>query len=53
MTADINTGADIRPTNNTPKERDDFQVSDQYARPMTEEEIKSKIDALIGTEGDA
>ena len=41
---DINSGLEIRLTDNSPKEGDDFQKADQYARPMTDEEIKAKIE---------
>lgn len=43
MNVDTNSGLTIRLTDNTPKEEDDFQKLDQYARPMSEEEIKAKI----------
>lgn len=51
MKTDINTDKKIRLTDNTPKESDDFQVIDQYKRPMTEEEIKAKINEIVGDEG--
>ena len=46
MNVDTNSGLTIRLTDNTPKEEDDFQKLDQYARPMSEEEIKAKIDEM-------
>ena len=44
---DTNSGLGIRLTDNSPKENDDFQMADQYGRPMTDEEIKSKIKEVI------
>ena len=49
MNTDINTGMKIRPTDNLPKEEDDYQLADQYPKPMTEEQIKAKIDELLNT----
>lgn len=48
LMTDTNSGLEIRITDNTAKEGDDFQLGDQYARPMTEEEIKAKIEEVLG-----
>ena len=48
LMTDTNSGLEIRLTDNTPKEDDDFQLGDQYARPMTDEEIERKIQEVIG-----
>ena len=45
---DINTGRMIRPTDNAPKEDDDFQLRDQHKRPLTDEEILKKIKEVTG-----
>lgn len=47
-TIDTNSGLGIRLTDNSPKEGDDFQLADQHTRPLTEEEIKAKIEEMIG-----
>lgn len=44
---DTNSGLGIRLTDNTPKDGDDFQLADQYARPMTDEEIMAKIEEVL------
>lgn len=51
MNMDINTDNEIRLTDNSPKEGDDYQKIDQYARPMSEDQIKKKIDELLGDKG--
>lgn len=47
-TVDTNSGLEIRQTDNAPKEGDDFQLNQQFDRPMTEEEILEKIKEVTG-----
>lgn len=47
-TSDINTGNEIRLTDNKPKEGDYYELKDQYNRPMSELEIKEKINEVLG-----
>ena len=49
MKNDTNTNNVIRKTDNTPKEGDDYQLRDQYRRPMTDDEIKEKIGEILGS----
>jgi len=50
-TMDINTSKKIRLTDNSPKECDDFQKVDQYASAMTGDQIKDKLDEILGDQG--
>ena len=47
-TVDTNSQLEIRKTDNTPKEGDDFQLNQQFNRPMTDEEILAKFAEVTG-----